>query len=60
MASGEVNDREIVASLERQDAFYRANPRSIPGYGSSNPQGVEEQYQAAAREKRQRESGLPS
>lgn len=53
------HDDAIMLSLERQDAFYRKNPRSIPGYGASTPQGIEEQYQAAAREKRRIESGVP-
>lgn len=51
---------DIAESNARQDAFYRQNPRSIPGYGASTPQGVDEQAEAAWREKRRIERGLPS
>lgn len=50
---------DIAASLERQNAFYRKNPRSIDGYGASTPQGIEEQYQSAAEANRRREAGVP-
>lgn len=56
ISGSDMTKDEIAHELERQDAFYRANPRSIRGYGSSQPYGVEERYQAAAREKRRRET----
>ena len=49
----------IAESLERQDAFYRENPRSIPGEGFAQPYGIEEQYRVEAERKRKRDSGVP-